>query len=98
MDPNPGTPVSSSSGVPATAATTSIVAATSAAASSSPPPLVSETRMEVIQRTLQLLREEVLVPYYEPVERLRVTNNRAVSLQDLVETFYSASFEKSTSV
>ncbi|ORC87149.1 uncharacterized protein TM35_000231200 [Trypanosoma theileri] len=58
--------------------------------------LSSEMRIEVLQRTLNLLRQEVLIPYYEPVERLRVTNNRAVCVQDLVKALDTASFDRGT--
>ncbi|KAH9589001.1 hypothetical protein LSM04_009680 [Trypanosoma melophagium] len=57
--------------------------------------LSSEMRIEVLQRTLNLLRQEILIPYFEPVERLRVTNNRAVRVQDVVEALNTASFERS---
>ncbi|EAN95716.1 hypothetical protein C3747_88g937c [Trypanosoma cruzi] len=81
----------------ATASTPSFSTASETVASSSTLP-TSETRMEVLQRTLHLLRQEVLVPYFEFVERLRVTNNRAVRVQDVVETLHTASFgEKGSS-
>lgn len=38
-----------------------------------------------LQRALELLYREILIPFYEPVERLRVVNNRAIRVQDVVE-------------
>ena len=45
----------------------------------------SAARVEELQRTLALLYRDVLFPFYEPVERLRVVNNRAIRVQDVVE-------------
>lgn len=41
-------------------------------------------RVEQLVRALDLLEKEVLWPYFEPVERVRVTNHRAVNTQDIV--------------
>ncbi|RHW73991.1 hypothetical protein DPX39_020021100 [Trypanosoma brucei equiperdum] len=60
--------------------------------------LPSETRVEVLQRTLQLLRQEILVPYFEPVERLRVTNNRAAYVHDIVDALHRSAFGRGTEV
>lgn len=56
---------------------------------SSSEPTVKEGRsVAEIQETLELLQREILWPYYEPVERIRITNARAISVQDIMEALY----------
>ncbi|KAK7197753.1 hypothetical protein NESM_000727700 [Novymonas esmeraldas] len=45
----------------------------------------SAARAEELQRTLEVLYRDILFPFYEPVERLRVVNSRAVRVQDVVD-------------
>lgn len=45
----------------------------------------SAVRVEELQRTLEMLYRDIIFPLYEPVERLRVVNNRAIRVQDLVD-------------
>lgn len=45
----------------------------------------SAARAEELQRTLEMLYRDIIFPFYEPVERLRVVNNRAIRVQDVVD-------------
>ncbi|KAG5475457.1 hypothetical protein LSCM1_03577 [Leishmania martiniquensis] len=45
----------------------------------------SAARTEELQRTLEVLYRDILFPFYEPVERLRVVSNRAIRVQDVVD-------------
>ncbi|KAG5499375.1 hypothetical protein JIQ42_04192 [Leishmania sp. Namibia] len=45
----------------------------------------SAARTEELQRTLEVLYRDILFPLYEPVERLRVVNNRAIRVEDVVD-------------
>ncbi|KAG5501573.1 hypothetical protein JKF63_03403 [Porcisia hertigi] len=45
----------------------------------------SAARIEELQRTLEVLYRDILFPFFEPVERLRVVTNRAIQLQDVVD-------------
>lgn len=45
-------------------------------------------RVEQLTRALDLLERDVLWPFFEPVERVRVVNNRAISTQDIVDTLW----------
>ncbi|AYU80117.1 hypothetical protein LDHU3_27.3280:CDS1 [Leishmania donovani] len=45
----------------------------------------SAVRIEELQRTLEALYRDILFPFYEPVERLRVVTNRAIRIQDVVD-------------
>ncbi|KPA84222.1 hypothetical protein ABB37_02274 [Leptomonas pyrrhocoris] len=45
----------------------------------------SAARAEELQRTLEMLYRDILFPFFEPVERLRVVNNRAIRVQDVVD-------------
>ncbi|CAG9576836.1 hypothetical_protein [Leishmania major strain Friedlin] len=45
----------------------------------------SAARIEELQRTLEVLYRDILFPFYEPVERLRVVTNRAIRIQDVVD-------------
>lgn len=51
-------------------------------------------RVERLQRALQLLEEEVLWPFYEPVQRVGVVNKRAMSAADVVEVMWQESLSK----
>ncbi|CAJ1009826.1 hypothetical protein Q4I28_005140 [Leishmania naiffi] len=50
----------------------------------------SAARIEELQRTLEVLYRDILFPFYEPVERLRVVNNRAIRVQDVVDAVEKA--------
>lgn len=49
-------------------------------------------RAEEVQRTLDLLHQQILWPMYEPVQRIRVVNGRAHSVQALVDTVYDLTY------
>ncbi|CCW63621.1 unnamed protein product [Phytomonas sp. EM1] len=54
-------------------------------------PLFSE-RVEQLQRALNLLQKDLLWPFFEPVERIKVVDSRAVSSRDVVNTFVKQAF------
>ncbi|KPI89909.1 hypothetical protein ABL78_0981 [Leptomonas seymouri] len=57
----------------------------------------SAARVGELQRTLELLYRDILFPLYEPVERLRVVNHRAIRVQDVIDAIEKESFRTSTS-
>lgn len=55
----------------------------------------SAIRVEELQRALELLHRDILYPFFEPVERLRVVNNRAMRASDIVDAIATASLRPS---
>lgn len=74
-----------------TGAGAAAAAASRAAGSSDVFTSASAARVEELQRTLEVLYRDIIFPFYEPVERLRVTNNRAIRVQDVVDAIAAES-------